>query len=205
MDEKNGRLYAESGPEREVCAMTMKCPNCGAEFLDGREVCTDCQTPLVKKEEGKKGNAEFASEGVDVEMLTTVSDHIEAKLLQGILENHGIPSYSMDEESGEYMRVYMGYSIFGEKIYVRASDLLAAQGYLKEWESMKEDAEVDEDYVAAEDSEAEGYLDDDGDSEEEEGENGWRNPLILKDRRLAAIIIIAAVILGIISVFPPIP
>ncbi len=133
MDEKNGRLYAESGPEREVCAMTMKCPNCGAEFFDGREVCTDCQTPLVKKEEGKKGNAEFASEGVDVEMLTTVSDHIEAKLLQGILENHGIPSYSMDEESGEYMRVYMGYSIFGEKIYVRASDLLAAQGYLKEW------------------------------------------------------------------------
>ena len=199
MDEKNGRLYAESGPEREVCAMTMKCPNCGAEFFDGREVCTDCQTPLVKKEEGEKGNVEFASEGVDVELLTTVSDHIEAKLLQGILENHGIPSYSMDEESGEYMRVYMGYSIFGEKIYVRASDLLAAQGYLKEWESMKEDAEVDEDYVAAEDSEAE------GDSEDEEGENGWRNPLILKDRRLAAIIIIAAVILGIISVFPTIP
>ena len=73
MDEKNGRLYAESGPEREVCAMTMKCPNCGAEFFDGREVCTDCQTPLVKKEEGKNGNAEFGSEGVDVEMLTTVS------------------------------------------------------------------------------------------------------------------------------------
>lgn len=138
MDEKNGRLYAESGPEREVCAMTMKCPNCGAEFFDGREVCTDCQTPLVKKEEGKNGNAEFGSEGVDVEMLTTVSDHIEAKLLQGILENHGIPSYSVDEESGEYMRVYMGYSIFGEKIYVRASDLLAAQGYLKEWESMNQ-------------------------------------------------------------------
>ena len=102
------------------------------------------------------------------------------------------------------MRVYMGYSIFGEKIYVRASDLLAAQGYLKEWESMKEEAEVDEDYVAAEDSEAEGNLDDDRDSEEGD-ENGWRNPLILKDRRLAAIIIIAAVILGIISVFPPIP
>ncbi|WP_270812350.1 DUF2007 domain-containing protein [Hungatella effluvii] len=185
--------------------MTMKCPNCGAEFLDGREVCTDCQTPLVKKEEGENGKAEFASEGVEVEMLTTVSDHIEAKLLQGILENHGIPSYSVDEESGEYMRVYMGYSIFGEKIYVRASDLLAAQGYLKEWESVKENAEVDEDYVAAEDSEAEGDLDEDGDSEDEEGENGWRNPLILKDRRLAAIIIIAAVILGIISVFPPIP
>ena len=53
MDEKNGRLYAESGPEREVCAMTMKCPNCGAEFFDGREVCTDCQTPLVKKRRGK--------------------------------------------------------------------------------------------------------------------------------------------------------
>lgn len=25
------------------------------------------------------------------------------------------PSYSMDEESGEYMRVYMGYSIFGKR------------------------------------------------------------------------------------------
>lgn len=198
--------------------MTMKCPECGAEFLDGREVCTDCQTPLVKKEEGKTGNSEFGSEGVDVEMLTTVSDHIEAKLLQGILENHGIPSYSVDEESGEYMRVYMGYSIFGEKIYVRASDLLAAQGYLKEWESMKEDEEAgglleeggdpSGEYADAEDNadyEDAGDLDDDGDSENEDGENGWSNPLILKDRRLAAIIIIAAVILGIISVFPPIP
>ena len=84
--------------------------------------------PARQKEEEEKGNVEFASEGVDVEMLTTVNDHIEAKLLQGILENHRIPSYSMDEESGEYMRVYMGYSIFGEKIYVRASDLFGCPG-----------------------------------------------------------------------------
>lgn len=173
--------------------MTMKCPNCGAEFVDGREVCTDCQTPLVKKEEEKHGDAEFAAEGAKVEMLTAVSDHIETKLLQGILENHGIPSYSVDEESGEYMRVYMGYSVFGEKIYVRASDLLAAQEYLKEWESMKEEKE------------SESPLEEAGGSEEESDETGWGNPLILKNRRLAAIIIIAAVILGIISVLPPIP
>ena len=33
-----------------------------------------------------------------MEILTTVNDHLEAELLQGILANQGIPSYSQDEE-----------------------------------------------------------------------------------------------------------
>ncbi|WP_373267089.1 hypothetical protein [Hungatella hathewayi] len=93
----------------------------------------------------------------------------------------------------------MGYSIFGEKIYVRSSDFLAAQAYLKEWESMKECGEPEENDWDNTDTEG------DWDSEDMDGEAGGGNPLILKDRRVAAIIIIVAVVLGIISVFPPVP
>lgn len=181
--------------------MTMKCPNCGAEFVDGREVCTDCGTPLMKKEDRKDGKGKFISEGVDVEMLTTVNDHLEAELLQGILENYGIPSYSQDEESGGYMRIYMGYSIYGEKIYVRSSDLPAAKECLKEWEDRKESGGED----VFEGAEGEGGEDSAGFVDDSE-DGGGGNPLILKNRRMAAIIILAAaVIMGIITVFPPIP
>ena len=180
--------------------MTMKCPNCGSEFVEGSEVCTDCGTPLMKKEEKKDGKGKFRSEGAEVETLTSVNDHLEAELLQGILENHGIPSYSQDEESGGYMRIYMGYSIYGEKIYVRSSDLSAARECLKEWEERKESDGEDVLEGAEEDA------GDDAPDFEEDSKGGGGNPLIIKDRRMAAIIILtAAVILGIITVFPTIP
>ena len=184
--------------------MTMKCPECGAEFVDGNEECTDCKTLLIPKEERSAGEEELITEGVDVEILTTVNDHLEAELLQGILANQGIPSYSQDEESGGYMRIYMGYSIFGEKIYVRSSDFPAAQQCLKEWEDGKKNGGVE---VLEGEEEAAG--DDTGENTgdfEDDSEGGGGNPLILKDRRTAAIIILAAaVILGFIAVFPPIP
>lgn len=151
-------------------------------------------------------------EGVAVEKLTSVSGHLEAELLMGILENHGIPSYSMDQESGGYMKVYMGYSIFGETIYVRASDLERARECLTELESVKAAGGLD----AEEEGEGEGEEENWSDGEAGEGKEALErlareavreaeslpggNPLILKDRRLAAIIlIVAAVVLGFLS------
>ena len=98
----------------------------------------------------------------------------------------------------------MGYSIFGEKIYVRSSDFPAAQQCLKYWADGNKNGGVE---VLEGEEEAAG--DDTGENTgdfEDDSEGGGGNPLILKDRRTAAIIILAAaVILGFIAVFPPIP
>ena len=84
--EKNGRLFVESGPEREVCAMTMKCPEWREGVLLMEERCVrTARLCSFTKEEGKAGEEELITEGVDVEILTTVNDHLEAELLQGIL------------------------------------------------------------------------------------------------------------------------
>lgn len=196
--------------------MTMKCPKCGAEFMDGNKLCTDCNAPLIKKEEKKKEQIQYEleTEGVDVVKLTSASDHVQAELLQGLLKNQGIPSYSMDKESGGYMRVYMGYSIFGEDIYVRASDLNAAQVCLEEWDSqrnqgeMQVEAEEESQAEFREESKAEPHEEWEGpaeqaiENEEEEKEIRGGNPLILQNRRLAAIILIVLIIIGAINIFP---
>lgn len=183
--------------------MTMKCPNCRVEFVDGTAVCTDCQTPLVKKEELKKGTMDLNKEGDGVEMLTSVSDHLEAALLQGILENHGIPSYSLDRESGSYMRVCMGFSLFGEDIYVRSSDAWAAHECLEEWEAVKESGDLND----SNSGEAAVWqeLPESGEITPNEDEPVFKNPLIMGDKRTVAIVLlIAAIILLLNTVIGPI-
>ena len=178
--------------------MTMKCPKCGAEFVDGITVCTDCQTELEKVKETKEEAGEFTGAAQEVRKLTSVSDHLESEVLRGILEQHGIPSYALDQESGGYMKVFMGYSIFGEDIYVKAVDFAEAERCLEEWESVRESGpDTEQDFgeaISGETGEEAG---------EEEAAPSSGNPLILKDRRLVAIIILIAVILGIISIAPP--
>lgn len=54
--------------------------------------------------------------------LTNVQTSMEAEMLQDILQQEQIPVMIKDEGSGGYMKVYMGYSIYGETLYVSASD-----------------------------------------------------------------------------------
>lgn len=182
--------------------MTVKCPKCKTEYIKGNHVCLDCGSPLIKKEE--KREIEYEAAGAEVIKLVSVSSHVEAGLLQGILEGRKIPSYSVDKESGGYMRVYMGYSIFGEDIYVRASDYQAAAACLEEWNSQKETDSSDQEPLTEEFTDGEWeqpeetYLE----IEKEAKEFSGSRPFLFRDRRVAAFLFILLLIIGAITLLP---
>ncbi len=59
--------------------------------------------------------------------LANLLDPLESEMLQDLLRQEGIPVLAKDKESGGYLKIYMGYSMFGEDLYVRESDYERAQ------------------------------------------------------------------------------
>jgi hypothetical protein len=100
------------------------CPNCKEEYRDGFFKCADCGAILVDKlpqESNIQKNTDF---NIHIEpcLLISVSDEIQAKLIEGLLKNSNIPFYTKDRECGGYLKIYMGYSVFGTDIYVDKSN-----------------------------------------------------------------------------------
>lgn len=59
--------------------------------------------------------------------LTNLLNPLESEMLQDLLRQEGIPVLTRDKGSGGYLKIYMGYSMFGEDLYVRQSDYVRAQ------------------------------------------------------------------------------
>lgn len=82
--------------------------------------------------------------------LKSAANRVEAEMIGELLNNSGIPSYTKDLESGSYMNIYMGYSIFGTDIYVREEDLEKARQVLAGMEaSAPEETDGGEEEISA--------------------------------------------------------
>lgn len=62
--------------------------------------------------------------------LKSVANKMEAELLMNLLKNNNIPCYSRSRGTGDYLKIYMGYSIFGEDIYVNEENFEEATNIL---------------------------------------------------------------------------
>lgn len=71
---------------------------------------------MAGKKRGSTENGRSSQE--DLALLITVNSNYEIGLIQSILEDNNIPYLSNDRESGDYMRIYTGSSIFGTDIFV---------------------------------------------------------------------------------------
>lgn len=100
----------------------MFCPECRNKYERGVKTCPTCKMELVPKLDGAYRNEEPKLRAMNPVKLTYVSDHMEAVLLMNLLKNQGVHCYSIDSEAGNYMRLTMGYSVFGEVIYVDKED-----------------------------------------------------------------------------------
>ncbi|HWT27094.1 MAG TPA: DUF2007 domain-containing protein [Mobilitalea sp.] len=63
-------------------------------------------------------------------LLTVVYDQTKASMIGALLEDSGIPYFIKDKGNGTYLKVYMGYSIYGEEIYVNENNYEAAKELL---------------------------------------------------------------------------
>lgn len=64
--------------------------------------------------------------------LLSVTNTVEAELIMNLLNNNDIPCFKKDHSTGSYMNIYMGYSVFGEDIYVDEADHERALSILNE-------------------------------------------------------------------------
>lgn len=119
------------------------CPNCKTEYQKGITICNVCNEVLVEKLESNKE----LMEAMEPQLLYSSSDQMQAVMVISLLEDAKIPILVKDVGSGGYMKIYMGYSVFGSDIYVDKYDYPAAKElldtYMEEMEDVSEDTKED--------------------------------------------------------------
>ena len=113
------------------------CPKCGAEYREGFKTCSDCNTDLVDRLEHSEANVEHSeANGSDLEddseaYLTSVSNSIEAEMLEALLTSSGVPVMKKFKGAGEYLNIYMGMTNLGVDLYVPSKLLAQARDILE--------------------------------------------------------------------------
>lgn len=74
--------------------------------------------------------------------LTSVSNGLEAEVVEGLLRSNGIPVLKKFREAGGYLEIYMGGSNFGVDLYVPSKLLETAKGIISSRPDMAEESEV---------------------------------------------------------------
>ena len=119
------------------------CPKCKTEYREGFTACADCGEPLVDVLPADETPEEQEQPDLmEPVFLTTITNERELELFSQLLHTNQIPFFTRDLESGDYMRVYMGFSVYGQAIYVPKAFYPACQQLLAQMEGDYGDAEM---------------------------------------------------------------
>lgn len=108
------------------------CPICGSEYQAGFKKCSDCGAELTENLPAQKAVDQSAFYSDEPAYLTSGSTETDCSLIEGCLRTADIPFLKKDREYGSFMRVYMGYSVFGSDYYVPSTLLLKAKQAITE-------------------------------------------------------------------------
>ncbi|MBQ9557316.1 MAG: DUF2007 domain-containing protein [Clostridia bacterium] len=71
------------------------------------------------------------NEDIKLKLLTTVSSFTESQMITSLLKDEGIPVLVKDLGLGGFMKVTMGYTVFGQELYVSETDFDRAAELVK--------------------------------------------------------------------------
>lgn len=109
------------------------CPECGDEYDEGFKVCANCGCALVDEPPERDPAEDFSYCDVMRRVyLTSTANKLESELIIDLLNAEGIPAFAREKELGNYLNIYMGYSVYGEDIYVDRDDSKAARALLSD-------------------------------------------------------------------------
>lgn len=117
----------------------MFCPKCGAEYRAGFDHCPDCDCPLVDAPPAKPQDAPGNFQPV---RLCNVGDAESFAKVSALLTQAGVPFYAQDVDSGGYLRIVLGDSVFGQDIYVNQTDAAYAARLLTQLDAPVDEAEL---------------------------------------------------------------
>jgi len=105
------------------------CPKCKYEFEDGFTKCNGCDVSLINENPEKE---EHQSQVLDTEvLLKSVSNEMEASIIESKLSEYGIPVLKKHKESGAYLGLLMGGDPFGLDLFVPSKSLEKAKDIIK--------------------------------------------------------------------------
>ena len=108
------------------------CPHCKTEYDEGFFVCADCGSRLIDALPEEKPRVIYGGP-MKRAFLVSVSDSTQGAPLIDVLNQNGIPAFMQKKGAGGYLGAYMGYSIYGEDIYVDEADLASARGLAEDF------------------------------------------------------------------------
>lgn len=118
----------------------MYCPKCNKNYTDEITFCPDCNVSLIEHST-EDGNI---SENTQPIKIGSFSNAIDAGIIMELLADNQIPCYKKSQGAGGYMNIYMGYSVFGEDIYVSQKDYQRAKELISNLMPQEEATEPEE-------------------------------------------------------------
>lgn len=127
-----------------MCGYMPWCPKCTTEYREGFTKCSNCGSELVNQlqtteNKNNKDNDNDKDNDDVFTFLVNVKDEIEFSLLESMLKQESIPILKKYRESGGYLSIYTGNTLFGIDIYVPSKLLDTARDIIMPYNGIEEE------------------------------------------------------------------